>query len=279
MILLLVVKLLLKFGNNFNKKFSKSNGVRGKKLMKNVKEVYDIIEKYNEKLDIFYTKFNAGYFALIDVGITIISIILAYLLYTSVDPTFNMFSNWISDLGRGPNYSGLTFNSGMILSSFTMLLFQLYLIRDLHKRGGDKTLIKLAYISGSCASIGLFFIGVFPLSFSPILHGIAADTLFFGGMFGSLIYGILELKTPNMSKIQAIIGFITASVYGIYIAIAIGSLISPLFTQAITYFAEWLTLMFGTLWILAHGLYTIMVSTTGFRAFMKSLRRIIHWKK
>ena len=247
--------------------------------MKHVKEVNEIIEKYNEKLDIFYTKFNAGYVALIGVGITLISIISAYILYTNVDPTFNIFSNWISDLGRGPNFSGLAFNSGMILSSFTMLFFQLYLVRDLQKRGSDKTLIKLSYISGLCSSIGLFFVGVFPLNFSSILHGIAADTYFFGGLFGCLIYGILELKTPNMSKFQAFIGFLTASVYMTYIIIAIGALIWPGFTQTIIYFTEWLTLMFGTLWVLAHGLYTIMISTTGFHKIIMALRKIIRWKR
>ncbi|MHA1489795.1 MAG: DUF998 domain-containing protein [Promethearchaeota archaeon] len=244
--------------------------------MKEIKKIYEFIKKndlkidllYNKlkktfykELDLLYEKINGGFFALIAPLILIISIAIAHALYISVDPNFNVSSNWISDLGGGPNRSDLVFNSGMITVSFIMLFFQISLNRYLQKRNKKplKT-IKLAYFSGIIASIGFFFVGIFPLNRFQILHGIAADLIFFGGLFSCIFIGISEIKTPNVPRLHVIMVFIAASIFGLYILVAVGALFIPVITEEIVKFFEWVTLFVGLLWMFEYGFYTIMLS-------------------
>ncbi|MHA1489798.1 MAG: DUF998 domain-containing protein [Promethearchaeota archaeon] len=223
--------------------------------------IYELIEKCNGKFDIFYKKFNGGFFAFLGVSISIISIVVAYFLYVSVDPTFSVFSNWISDLGGGPNGAGLVFNSGMIITSFIMLFFQIYLNRNLQVIYRKTKILKLAIISGYISLIGLFFVGIFPLNQFQVLHGIAADLFFFGGLFSSIFLGISEIKTPNIPRFKAILGFITAFSFGLYIIVAVGALFIPLIT-GIVKFLEWVTVVVLLSWMFENGLYVIMLSYT-----------------
>ncbi len=244
--------------------------------MKYIKKIYEFCKKYDLKLDILYNKLkkkhnrgldilyekiNGGFFGLIAALILIISIAVAYVLYISVDPNFSIFSHWISDLGGGPNRSDFVFNSGMITVSFVMLFFQISLNRYLQKRNkrAIKT-IKLAYISGIISSIGFFFVGVFPLSRFQILHGIAADLIFFGGLFCCIFIGISEIKTPNVPRLHVIMVFIAASFFGLYILVAVGALFIPIITEGTVKFFEWVTLFVGLSWIFEYGFYTIMLS-------------------
>ena len=89
--------------------------------------------------------------------------------------------------------------------------------------------------------MGLFFVGVFPYTFS-FLHGTAASFYFFGGLAFCTLYGILVLLTPGVHKSQAILGFITAGFFGLHL---FTSMITALFTEidmGITMFTEWLSL-------------------------------------
>ncbi len=221
--------------------------------------VYELIEKCNGKLDIFYEKFNGGFFALLGVLISIISISTAFVLYTSGDSSFTIYSHWISDLGYGPNGADVVFNSGMIITSLIMLFFQIYLNRNLQTIYGKTKILKLAIISGYISLIGLFFVGIFPLNQFQVLHGIAADLFFFGGLFSSILLGISEIKTPDVPRFKAIMGFITAFSFGLYIMIAVGALFIPLITGIVKFF-EWISVGVLLSWMFQNGFYTIMLS-------------------
>ena len=56
-----------------------------------------------EKLDKFYERINGSFFGIIAFLISGISIIFAQILYIEVDPSFNMSTNFISDLGVSCN--------------------------------------------------------------------------------------------------------------------------------------------------------------------------------
>ncbi len=220
-----------------------------------------------------YHNLNAGYFAVLSAFISIISIILAYALYSSVNH-FTLYSNWISDLGRGPNGASIAFNLGMMLSSLSLFFFQYYLIRDLKKKEIHVALRKLAQISCACALIGLFFVGVFPLSLSEVLHGIAASLYFYGSFFWCITFGILEYKSKDIPKYQVFLGFVVGSFFIYYNVIAIGALIIPFITEELVMFSEWLTLFAALTWVFERGIFTLMTSSTGIYTLIITARGI-----
>ena len=94
-----------------------------------------------ERIDSFYQKCDGSYYVFIGTGISLISKLIAVLLFLQIDPTFNIFSNYISDLGDGPNNSDIVYNIGVMLSGIFYCFFFLYLMRYLQKKDGDLKLL------------------------------------------------------------------------------------------------------------------------------------------
>ncbi len=215
------------------------------------------------KIDKFYQKFNGGYFACIGVAIAIISISLAFVLYMSVDSSFTIYSHWISNLGAGPNNSNVVFNSGMMVTSLFTLLFLTFSFRNLQQKGVNKELLKISFIAGLISSIGLFFVGVFPMDSARTMHGVAASTYFIGMLSFSVFIGITELTSPKIPKLQAISGFLVAAFFATYL---ICGLLAWSDIHSVEYlrnviFTEWLTLFAILAWMLERAIITIVDST------------------
>jgi len=223
-------------------------------------KVDGFIEVYSEKIDDFfnvvYKKIPGSIFGLTGAAISAFTIFTALFLYMTADPTFSFVTHWISNLGAGPNGSNVVFNMGMITTSIFILLFQVYEIRDLKRRSGNRILVKFLLLSSIFSSGGLFFVGVFPLTYE-YAHGTAATIYFFGGLMFCTFYAILALLTPGVHKIQAILGFITAGFFGLHL---FTSMITAIFTEVdmgVTMFTEWLTLFAVLSLILECAFYSL----------------------
>ncbi len=83
------------------------------------------------------------YFGIIGVPATSISVLVAFFLYISVNPTFNMVSNCVSDLGTGPNMSNVVYNIGSIITGLCQVPFYLSLVKYLQNRKANIYLIKI----------------------------------------------------------------------------------------------------------------------------------------
>jgi len=213
-----------------------------------------------EKLDKFYKKINGNYFGLISVFIAAISITVAQLLYMAVDPTFSITTNFISDLGTGPNGSDIVFSIAMILTGVLIMPFYVYIGWYLQKRENQNSL-RIGMIAGLIGSIGMMLVGVFPLNpndiFSYNMHIIAAGILFYGVLSMLLIYGISEYRNPEISNLLSILAFITAGLYGAFMTSVIIQYLASIPFQAYTYIIEWIGLYVMGIWIIAHVYYTL----------------------
>lgn len=213
-----------------------------------------------EKLDKFYKKINGNYFGLISVFIAAISITVAQLLYMAVDPTFSITTNFISDLGTGPNGSDIVFSIAMILSGVLIMPFYVYIGWYLQKRENQNSL-RIGMIAGLIGSIGMMLVGVFPLNpndiFSYNMHIIAAGILFYGVLSMLLIYGISEYRNPEISNLLSILAFITAGLYGAFMTSVIIQYLASIPFQAYTYIIEWIGTYSMGIWIIAHVYYTL----------------------
>ena len=213
-----------------------------------------------EKLDKFYEKIDGSYFGIIAFLISAISVTIAQMLYMETDPSFSMSTNFISDLGTGPNGSDIVFNIGMILAGFFYIPFYVYIGWYLQKRENMNSL-RMGMIAGLIGSIGMILVGVFPLNpndkFSYNMHIIAAGILWYGVLIMLLIYGISEYRNPEIPNLLSIIAFITALLYGAFITSLIIQYLASIPFQAYTYIIEWISSWVMGIWMMAHIYYTL----------------------
>ena len=208
------------------------------------------------KIDKFYEKFNGSYFAFIGVGVSLVSIFIAIGLYMIADPTFSLFTHFLSDLGDGRNYSNVVFNISRILDGVILLFFYLYLSRYLYNKEVSKRLTWISFIGGSIYTTGLILVAVFTSQTAYEMHIIGAGFVFFGMFFVYLFYSISENSCDEFPKQYSILGFILAPLpllFMIFILLAhfYG------FSLEIAIFTEWITYFAMMSWIIIQGIYTI----------------------
>jgi hypothetical membrane protein len=213
-----------------------------------------------EKLDNFYEKLNGSYFGIISFLVSLVSVTTAQILYMEADPSFSMNTNFVSDLGTGPNGSDIIFSIGMILTGTLIMPFYVYIGWNLQK-GEAWDFINIGMIMGLIGSLGMILVGVFPLNpndnLSYHMHIIAAGILFYGFLCMLLIYGISEYRDSKISNLLSFLSFITAGLFGAFITSVIIQFLSSETFQAYTYILEWIGLYSAGLWIIAHVYYTL----------------------
>jgi len=196
-----------------------------------------------------YRRINGGFFIIFGTLVSFLFVTVAWIFYIAVDPSFSVFTHWMSDLGVGPNGSDIIHNTGLYYSSFFTIFSCLYLSFYLEQKGGIKLFNLIALIPAIISAIGVFFLAVFPIApgFGP--HNIAAGT-FFGGIFAfSLAYGIAEYLNPKISKWFSVSSFISAFFILLYLILCIGP-----FPVVLAFFSEWLTLVGIGIWVSIHGI-------------------------
>jgi len=202
--------------------------------------------KQKEKL---FSNLIVSHIIVIGALIGFLTAIAAIILYILADPTFSFMTHWVSHLGVGPNGSSNVFNGGMVYSGIISWIYSLYLADYLHKKGALKILIVVSLGCGIILGIGLLLIGIFPLELIFGMHNIAAGLFFYGGMFSCILYGITAYLTPNVSKLQYIIGFSIATIFLVYIIIN-----SLPISVSLKMAAEWSVFFAIPTWILSQGI-------------------------
>lgn len=214
------------------------------------------IDHFLGHMDIVYQVVPATSFGFAAVIISSSAILISLLLYLTVDPTFSIFTHWISNLGSGPNGSNIVFNVGIAITSMLLFLFYMYFIKDFRKKKGKKILVDLFFVSTCINCFGLFFVAIFPYTI-PFLHGIAAFAFFIGGFISSILYAILILLTKGSNKILAVFSFIATGFCGFHL---INSVIIAQYIgieEGVAQFTEWLTLFAMLALVIEIGFYQI----------------------
>ena len=202
---------------------------------------------------------KVGYFGIIGVSATSVSVIVAFFLYTSVNPTFNMLSNCVSDLGTGPNMSNIVYNLGAIITGLCQIPFYLSLVAHFQNEKGNTFLIQITKLIFMVSAIGLILVGIIPFERDILIfflgHGSAAATHYVAGSFAFLISGFFEILILKLSKLLGIISFLTGI---IYLMLWVGYLIDFIFKipqASVNYTLQWIGLAGILLWSLLHSLF------------------------
>ncbi|MFX1276897.1 MAG: DUF998 domain-containing protein [Promethearchaeota archaeon] len=216
----------------------------------------NIIETFLERMEPIYKVVPATSFGFAAVINSLTALLISFILYISVDPSFSLFTHWISHLGAGPNGSNIIFNAGICITSVLLFLFYMYFIKDFRKRGAKKILTDLFFLSTIGTCLGLFLVALFPYEI-VILHSIAAFTFFISGLLSSILYAVLILITKGSKKVQALFALITTGFLCFHLIISIVPAFSIDLDSRIAVFSEWLSLFAMLALIIEVGFYHI----------------------
>lgn len=205
-----------------------------------------------ETLNRFYDKIPGSYFAYIGFLFSIIFISIAVILYG--DPTFSIFTHYLSDLGAAARNSSLVFNIGMIISAPLRVLFGFYLLKFLKSRGANEKTLKITAYTIVIGAMGSVLLAIFPHDVLLIMHMLGAFVYFFSVVIIQISFSKMELKTENMSKFLPIIGLVVVMNYVLFLGFEISEILSDVFRLLACLF-EWMAYFSLMVWLLVHGFY------------------------
>ena len=214
-----------------------------------------------EKFDKLFDKLNGGYLCFIILIINIVLNQIAQAYYMPFNPDYSIFTNYISDMGAGPIETKILITLNNVILGILNFFLIFFIVRDLEKRDANKNLIMISLIFGIIMCISLIFTGLFLLEpATPVayeIHRIATVFFFSSLAILMLVYGYLEIKLPDFTKLLVIISIIL----GIFSLIFMIGFVIVEYTavprQTFVYFIEHMTIYAFIPLLIAHGVFFI----------------------
>ncbi len=206
-----------------------------------------------EKLNRIYEKFPGSYVAYVGFIFSVVFMSIAIFLYN--DPNFTIFTHYISDLGASTRDSALFFNISMIITVPIRLIFGLYLLKFLEKRGANEKSIRITFYFMVAAAVGSTLIALNPHDISRLLHMLGAFLYFIGVVVIQINISRMELKVENIPRYLPLVGFLVVVCYVLFLGFEISELISESF-KLLACFFEWMAFFSLMGWLVLHGYYT-----------------------
>jgi hypothetical protein len=184
----------------------------------------DSIKNLAEKLDPIYEKINGGLIGVIATIVGVITILVASLLFYSVEP-FTFYTHWISNLGgvvtnggQFPNGSNIVFAIGLITVGILAIPFMLYVAKVLLD-GEQKysILVVIFVLFGIFTLLGIIGVSLFDMKSQPILHVVFAAFFFLGSFLMVFFYGISLFFNSEISWIHGVFCLAVATVSAIFL--------------------------------------------------------------
>ena len=208
-----------------------------------------------------FTRDNGGYFGIIGAISMTVSALISFILNSSVNPSFNIVSYAVSDLVSGPMISSIIYSVGLIISSFCQIPTYISLINHFNNKENYIILFKVTALSSVFSIISHNILSLVPLERNNLplflTHGIAAGIHYVVGSVSLILIGIIEHFKIKVSKIIAIISFITGALYSMVWIRYFLSLIVGIPDIFMNNSIQWFTLAGIFLWSLFHGIFLI----------------------
>ena len=206
-----------------------------------------------ENLDQFYEKFPGSYVAYLGFIFSVGFMSLAIYLYD--DPSFSIFTHYISDLGASTKGSALIWNISMIITAPIRIIFGFYLLKLLETKGANQKSLRVIAYFMVISAIGSTFIAMNPHDTSRVLHMFGAFTYFIGVVVIQVNITKIELKTESVPKHLPIVSISVVICYVLFLSFEILEIISESF-KFLACFFEWMAYFVLMAWLVLHGIYT-----------------------
>jgi hypothetical protein len=211
----------------------------------------------------FLKNFGGDLLGLVAVNILLATLFISIALYIQFDPSFSIFTHYVSGLGGVPkgNLPGATYisatiyNLGMLMAVPFRVGFVISLVFLVKKMGSNKILTILSFGTSMLASAGWIILGLVPFSSNLQLHLIGALIYFLGATSFQLIFAITEFKIKKIPRKLPLLGFLNLLSFSIfsYFLIQVEVMQTPgIAEQPIL---EWIVYVVAIGWVLAHVKY------------------------
>ncbi len=209
-----------------------------------------------EKLEKFYERFPGSYVALLTFIFALTFQLISIILYN--DPSYSLFTHYISDLGASTSGSVIFWSVNMIIASPIRVLIGLYILGLLSKRGANEKHMKITAIFIVIGAIGSIIIALNPHDISRAFHLIGAFTYFIGVVFIQTFFFKMELKAEDIPKYLPFVSILVVVVYFTFLSLEIVVLVTGSLRE-IACFSEWMAFFSLMVWLGLHGYYTHQV--------------------
>ena len=190
-----------------------------------------------------------------------LSALISFFLNSSVNPSFNIVSYAVSDLISGTAISRIIFSVGLIIASFCQIPLYTSLINYITNKESYVFLSKITALTSFLSIISHNILSLVPSerNILPLFltHGIAAGIHYITGTISLILIGRIEFLNIKVSKVLAIISYITGALYGIVWIRYLLSLIVGIEELFMYYLFQWFALAGVILWSLFHGIFLI----------------------
>jgi len=199
----------------------------------------------NEKfIDRLFNRVPGGYFGLVSMALGAGLILIAVVMASETG--YTMVTHYVSQLGIVPGVPGIIFNLALIIAGIVAIPFFIYLGRMIQREGIFKWILIGAEITSISACVGLSLAGIFPMHDHLMLHHYySAMLFFFDGLFFCLLYSIVMIPDSKFPILQAILGFIVAGTFGIFLILK-------------TALTEWIVFFAIVFWVIETSVFTLL---------------------
>jgi hypothetical protein len=202
-------------------------------------------------------------FGLSTIIVLLVTLSISIILYMQFDPTFNILTHYVSQLGSVPkgNPSGITypsatvFNIGMLLAVPLRIGFLISLVLFMKNFGANKILSIFSFATGLISSAGWLLLGLVPFSSNLQLHLISAVVYFLGATSFQFIFALTEFKTHRLPKYLPLIGLLNLATFSVFSYFLIQVEVRQVPGMPEQPILEWLVYAVAIIWVIAHVLY------------------------
>jgi hypothetical membrane protein len=210
---------------------------------------------------------RGGYFGIIGTISIALSTLISFVIYTSIDSSFNIVSRAISDLGTGPAISSIIYSVGLIVGSFSQIPLYISLVYYFRKKAENAFLIKITTLSSLISVVSHNFLSLVPfertVSSLYLTHGISAGFHYVAGSIALILYGINEILDAKVSNKLGLISLISGALYAL---LWIGYLLDFIFGISEVYVNQsfqWIAFTGIIFWSLMHSVFLIKTNKRG----------------
>jgi hypothetical membrane protein len=172
-----------------------------------------------EKLDVFFAKYRFEYFGIVGCAVVAICTLVTALGFTGWHgEPYSLVNHYISELGSIESQWAWVFNVGLIAGVPFIFVFMLGTRAALQSR-----LAGIGRVIGSVASIGGFFVGIFPGNLATLPEHLAVAIMFFvGGGLAVLLLSVEILRQDKSTSARCIssFGLVVAGIFITFLGVA-----------------------------------------------------------
>lgn len=196
----------------------------------------------------------SGFLGLLAVILILIAVIISYIQILEYYNNFNLFNNWMSELGVGPNR--IILNVSIMIACLLLTPFLYGVINQIKTEIDDNLIPNICMITGIISIVGLFLIGLFPmedLGKNNLNHAIGAFVYWSGSLAFWNVLAMIYRRNPNLDKNAMVLVNLTNLAWVVFIcsfSAAVINILIPIVFQWIAHIFTLISFLYLALWLI-----------------------------